>query len=245
MSNPTNIRWDGHASFRITSPEGVVVLIDPWITENPSCPIKLNDVTSADLILVTHDHFDHSSDAVAIAKRTGATVIGMPETVGRLQLEAGLPAENVLFDGIGMNIGGRVTVKGISVVMVQAFHSSQTGSPCGYMVILEDGTTIYHAGDTGLFQSMELFKRIYHPHVALLPIGSVFTMDPAQAACALALLDPEVCIPMHFGTFPILEQDARTFADLAAKEAEGVNVVVLDPGGEYTLPLHKTAGGNR
>ena len=236
MNNPTKIRWEGHAFFRITSPGGKVILIDPWITENPSCSITLEDVTEADLVLITHDHFDHVADAAAIVKKTGAIIVGMPETMSRLQVEDDMPGENVANDGIGINIGGTTTVTGIQVVMVQAFHSSQTGAPCGYIVTLEDGTTIYHAGDTGVFQSMKLFRKLYHPHVALLPIGGVFTMDPVQAARALDLLEPKVCIPMHFGTFPILEQNADGFLALAAKESKKVEVVVLEPGGEYPYP---------
>jgi L-ascorbate metabolism protein UlaG (beta-lactamase superfamily) len=134
-----------------------------------------------------------------------------------------------------MNIGGCATVEGITVTMVQAFHSSATGLPCGYLVKLEDGTTIYHAGDTGIFDSMRLLGELYPIDLALLPIGSVFTMDPYQAAKAVALLKPKKAIPMHYKTFPILEQSADNFVNLVNREAPQVEVVVLDPGQEYNL----------
>jgi L-ascorbate metabolism protein UlaG (beta-lactamase superfamily) len=132
-----------------------------------------------------------------------------------------------------MNIGGNLVYEGISVTMTQAFHSSATGSPCGYIIRLEDGTTLYHAGDTGLFDTMRTFGELYPIDVAMLPIGSVFTMDPLQAARAVRLLSPKKVIPMHFKTFPILVQDASGFMDLVGKEAPGVEIVSLNPGEEY------------
>ena len=136
---------------------------------------------------------------------------------------------------MGMNIGGSVTIEGITITMTQAFHSSGTGAPSGYIIKLEDGTVIYHAGDTGIFDSMRLLGELYRINLALLPVGSVFTMDPQQAARALTLLKPKRVIPMHYKTFPILEQSADRFVELARKEAPEVKVLVLEPGQEYTL----------
>jgi L-ascorbate metabolism protein UlaG (beta-lactamase superfamily) len=229
-----SIRWLGHASFIISSPGGKTVVIDPWIVDNPLCPLKLEDIKEAHLVLVSHDHFDHAGNAVDIARKTGATVIAQPETENRFRTELGLPDSQVLYS-VGMNIGGCATVEGITVTMVQAFHSSATGLPCGYVVKLEDGTTIYHAGDTGIFDSMRLLGELYPIDLALLPIGSVFTMDPYQAAKAVALLKPKKAIPMHYKTFPILEQSADNFVNLVNREAPQVEVVVLDPGQEYNL----------
>ena len=229
-----SIRWLGHASFIISSPGGKTVVIDPWIVDNPLCPLKLEDIKEAHLVLVSHDHFDHAGNAVDIARKTGATVIAQPETENRFRSELGLPDSQVLY-GVGMNTGGCATVEGITVTMVQAFHSSATGQPCGYLVKLEDGTTIYHAGDTGIFDSMRLLGELYPIDLALLPIGSVFTMDPYQAAKAVALLKPKKVVPMHYKTFPILEQSADNFVNLVNREAPQVEVVVLDPGQEYNL----------
>lgn len=231
----TTLKFLGHAAFSIETPGGKTVLLDPWIEGNPLSPIKVGDVRKADLILVTHDHMDHLGDAVEIARRTGGMVVGCPETVGRLQTELKLPAEQVPFGGFGMNIGGSVELKGIRVIMTEALHSSATANPCGYILKLEDGTTLYHAGDTGIFESMRLMGDLYKIDVALLPIGSCFTMDPVQAARALKLLDAKTVIPIHYRTFPFLVQEATEFVELAGKEAPGAKVVVLEPGQEHTL----------
>jgi L-ascorbate metabolism protein UlaG (beta-lactamase superfamily) len=228
------IKWLGHAGFQITSEKGKIIVIDPWLTDNPLAPCKAEDVTEADLVLVTHDHFDHVADAARIVKATGATLVGMPETVGRLKAEEGVPDSQIVF-GTGMNIGGTASFDGIEVTMTQAFHSSQTGNPAGYIVKLEEGYTIYHAGDTGIFSSMKLLGDLFTINLALLPIGSVFTMDPVQASAAAKLLEAKAVIPMHYKTFPILEQDASSFAEIMKREASDIKVVVLEPGQEHML----------
>jgi len=228
------IKWLGHAGFQITSGKGKIIIIDPWLTDNPLASCKAEDITKADFLLVTHDHFDHIADAAQILKATGATLIGMPETVGRLKEEAGVPDSQIVF-GTGMNIGGTVSSNGIAITMTQAFHSSQTGSPAGYLIRLEDGYTVYHAGDTGIFSSMKLLGELFHIDLALLPIGGVFTMDPKQASVAAKLLGTNTVIPMHYKTFPILEQDTSSFTEIMRKEASGIEVVVLDPGEEYIV----------
>lgn len=227
-----SVKWIGHAGFIITTPGGKTVLIDPWIEGNPLCPLKLNDIKQAHLVLVTHDHFDHAANAVDIAKKTGAMVIAQPETENRFRNELKLPEAQVLY-GFGMNIGGSVPVQGITVTMVQAYHSSATGSASGYLLKLEDGTTIYHAGDTGIFASMSLLGKLYPIDLALLPIGCVFTMDSFQAAKAVGMLKPRKVIPMHYKTFPILEQSADNFVTLAKKAAPKTEIIVLQPGQEY------------
>ena len=228
------IKWWGHAAFCVTSSTGKKVLFDPWIVDNPTCSIKLQDVGTADIILISHDHFDHVGNSVEISESTGAVVCVAPETANRLKEEMGLPPENVVLYGGGMNVGGSVDIDGITVVMTQAFHSSASAEAYGYIVKLEDGTTIYHAGDTGIFSSMGLLGEIYGIDVALLPIGSCYTMDPVQAAAATKLIKPKVVIPMHFGSFPILEPDATRFAQLVKEQSPQVEVVVLKPGEEYS-----------
>lgn len=230
----TVIKWISHAAFKITSSGGKIIYIDPWL-ENPLSKYTLNDVQQATLVLVTHDHFDHVGQAAEIVKKTGGLLVANVETARRLQSEAQLPAEKVCYFGYGMNIGGNLTYEGISLNMTQAFHSTASGAPCGYVMQLEDGTTIYHAGDTGIFDTMKLLGEIYHIDLALLPIGSVFTMDPRQAVWAAKLISPRKVIPMHYKTFPILVQDPKDFVELAKKEAPGVEVIVLNPGEEYTL----------
>jgi len=229
------LKWLSRAAFIITSPEGKTIIIDPWIVDNPLCPIKVDDIEAADIVLVTHDHSDHTGSAVDIAKKTGAILVAMVETARRFQSELGLPAQNVVHGGRGTNIGASTEIKGITITMTQAFHSSRTALAAGYIIRLEDGTTIYHAGDTGIFESMRLLAEMYPLDVALLPIGSSYTMDPMQAAWATKLLKPKTVIPMHYKGLDVLEQDASRFVQLVAKEAPEVEVVVLEPGQEYCL----------
>ncbi len=229
-----SVKWLGHSACQITSASGCVILIDPWITDNPSCPVSKEDIGKVDIILLTHDHFDHmGTDIPYLVNGTNAVIIAQPELVGVLQ-ECEVSAENIIF-GMGMNIGGQVEVAGVKVTMTQAFHSGTAGSAVGFIIILEDGKTIYHAGDTGIFASMELLGKIYPIDLALLPIGSVFVMDPLQAAYSLTLLKPDKVIPIHYKTFPILVQDASEFIKLAGEKAPEVKVEALQPGQELLL----------
>ena len=222
------IKYFGHAGFQILSEKGKIIIIDPWFTDNPMASCTANDITKADLVLVTHDHFDHVGDAAQIVKATGATLVGMPETVGRL-MEDGVPESQIVY-GMGMNIGGTVQLDGICITMTQAFHSSQTAAPAGYIIKLENGLTCYHAGDTGVFSSMEIFGKLYNIDLAMLPIGGVFTMDPSQAVMAARLLGVGKVIPMHYGTFPVLEQTPASFVEMMKKSLPDVEVVILEPG---------------
>lgn len=230
-----SVRWLGHAACQITTEKGVVILIDPWISGNPSCPVKKEDIKRADLILITHDHFDHlGTDVPDLVKATGAMVIVQPELVETLQ-KAGVSADHIVHFGMGMNIGAQAEIAGIKIIMTQAFHSCAAGSPAGYIVILDDGKTIYHTGDTGVFDSMRLFGEIYNIDLALVPIGSVFTMNPFQAAVSLALIKPKIAIPIHYQTFPVLTQDAGEFIDLSSKKAPEVKVEAIKPGQEVQI----------
>ena len=134
------VKWLGHAFFQITSQNGKIIYIDPWITENPSCSMKLSDFDRADVILVTHDHFDHVGQTVELSKQTGATVVAPVETAQSLK-EQGVPESQIIFGGFGMNIGGTAEIDGIKLTMTQAFHSSATASPAGYIITTEDGKT--------------------------------------------------------------------------------------------------------
>lgn len=237
----------GQSAFKLES-GGKTILIDPWITENPVSPVTIDDITKADLILITHDHFDHigdthdqegktihAGDTIAIAKKTGAQVVAVFETAARL-LADGLPPQNILFGGFGKDIGGPTDINGISLVMTPAVHSSQSGVPVGYIIKFPGGATVYHAGDTAIFGDMLIWGTLYPIDLALLPIGGHFTMDASQAAKSLKLLTPRKAIPMHYGTFPgILDPNADEFVTLAKKYAYGVSVIVLKPGEKYIL----------
>jgi L-ascorbate metabolism protein UlaG (beta-lactamase superfamily) len=231
----TVIRWLGHAFFQITSATGKVIVVDPWIEGNPSCPVTVQDLDRADIVAVTHNHFDHVGQAVELIAKTGATLVTMVETTEALKA-AGVPAERCLFGGIGMNIGGQVNLDGIRITMTLALHSSASGNPTGFVIELEDGKTIYHAGDTGIFSDMALIGELYPLDMALLPIGDVFTMGTKQAAKAVTLLQPKAVIPMHFGSFPILVQDSSLFAAAVNQSRPQTRVVALKPGETFELP---------
>jgi L-ascorbate metabolism protein UlaG (beta-lactamase superfamily) len=200
------ITWLGHASFRIETPAGKTVLIDPWVTTNPSCPDGEKNFKKVDVILCTHGHGDHFSDVEAIAKKHKPTVVVMHELGEYLQKKG---VEKVA----GMGKGGTQTVGDIKVTMVHADHSGGIdigdqaiygGEPCGYVVEFAGGLKIYHAGDTAVFGDMQIIREIYGPELAMLPIGDYYTMGPREAAYACKLLRPKAVIPMHWGTFPVL-----------------------------------------
>ena len=226
------ITWLGHATFIFEVPGGGRILIDPWVMNNPSCPDELKDVGDIDAMLITHAHFDHIADAVEIAKAKSPQVVAIAETGGWLGSKG---VENV----IDMNIGGTVEVAGCKVHMTNAVHScgitdgDQTlygGSAAGFVVELETGYSVYHAGDTAVFSDMALIAKLLEPDLALLPIGDHYTMGPRSAAEAIRLLKVKTVIPMHFGTFPIL----RGTPDELRKEADdvsGLEVVDLAVGG--------------
>lgn len=226
------VKWLGHAACLITSQQGTTILIDPWITDNPSCSVKKEDIGKVDIILVSHDHFDHiGTDIPYFVEKYGSTIVVQPELVGSFEKFS----DNIAVYGMGMNIGGTIEVKGIKITMTQAFHSSVAASGCGYIVTLEDGKTIYHAGDTGIFASMEILGEIYNIDLALVPIGSVFVMDPVQAAYSLRLLQPKAAIPIHYATFPVLVQDTSEFLQLAKEKAPQTEVIDLKPGESFSL----------
>jgi L-ascorbate metabolism protein UlaG (beta-lactamase superfamily) len=228
------VRWLGHAFFQVTSASGKVVVIDPWIEGNPSCPVSLQDFGRVDIVAITHNHFDHVGQAAELIAKTGATLVAMVETTEALKA-AGVPAERCLFGGIGMNIGGQVDLDGIRITMTQALHSSASGNPSGLVIELEDGATLYHAGDTGIFADMGLIGELYPLDVALLPIGDVFTMGIKQAAKAVSLLQPKVVIPMHYASFPILVADPAPFVAAVGQSRPQTRVVVLKPGEAFEI----------
>lgn len=223
-----SLTWYGHSNFLISLPDnGLSVLIDPYFSYNPTCPVTW-DAVNPDLVLVTHDHGDHVGDAVNICKRTGAMcgcVVGTAEKL----IRQGIPQAQIS-GGTGFNIGGTFEFRGIRVTMTQAFHSSDSGVPVGYIITLPNGFTVYHAGDTGIFSSMGLLGLLYPLDVALLPIGGFYTMDAYQAAHSVRLLNPATVVPMHWGTFPALAQSPDAFADILARECPRTRLAVMQPG---------------
>ena len=232
----TAITWFGHACIEIVSPGGKVVLIDPWFA-NPMSPRAPETVDRCDLMLVTHGHSDHVGNALQIASRTRPAWPAIHEL--SLWLARNYAGKD---DVIGMNKGGTVEAAGLRVSMTGADHSAgewnaggettlYLGEPAGFVVELEDGTRIYHAGDTALFGDMRLIKELWHPDVALLPIGGLFTMDPEAAAIAVEYLGVAHVMPIHYGTFPILAGTPdRLRAGLMARGLDSVTVHAPRPG---------------
>jgi L-ascorbate metabolism protein UlaG (beta-lactamase superfamily) len=227
------LTWLGHATFRLDSDRGKRIYVDPFLTGNPKTPPGEVTPERVDVIAVTHGHGDHVGDTVALSQaHPHAPVIALLELKGWL----GAQGANV-GDLPGPNKGGSQEVDGIRFTLVNAFHSgsapdgSYAGEPCGIVVRLEDGKTIYFAGDTCVFGDMALIARIYRPDVAVLPIGGWFTMDPAEAAVALELLGNPRCVPCHYGTFPMLTGSPAALARLAP----GATIEQIEPGGSIEL----------
>ena len=200
------VTWIGHATFEVVSPGGTTLLIDPFILKNPKAPAAMKDLSryQPDAILVSHSHFDHTADAAAIAKATGAKVVGASDHVRGFDLAKG--------QGLRGNPGGKVKVGDIVVHFVPAMHSSTPGGrPVGFVLAFADGRTLYHTGDTGIFGDMALIQELHAPNIILLQAGGgPFNQDPKAAALAIKkFFDPDVIVPMHYGTFGILSDEAE------------------------------------
>ncbi len=228
---PASLTWLGHAAFRLDTPGGKRVYIDPWL-ENPHCPESERQPERVDVVALTHGHDDHVGQTVEIWRRFSPFVLAIVE------LRGWLGSQGVEFRlEHAVNKGGSVEAEGLRFTLVNAFHSSSSedgtylGEAAGWVVRLEDGTTIYFAGDTCVFGDMALIGRMYSPSVAVLPIGGHFTMDPEGAAVALELLGVERCVPSHYGTFPLLTGTPEELRRLAP----GVEVLAPEPGETIAL----------
>lgn len=229
----TRVKWFGHAAFSITTPKGKVLLIDPWL-KNPTNPEAkdgkdpLASIPKVDYILLTHGHRDHLGDAVEIAKKTGAALVANPELAGNLVKLADFPAQQASTDAI-MGIGGEIQVADgeVTVAMTPAVHSSSVfnpkagpaeaeraygGNPAGFVLIIKDGPTIYHSGDTAYFKDMETLGEEYSVDLALLNIGGHFGMEPRMAAKAAKSVRARLAVPQHYATFPGIAANADAFA---------------------------------
>jgi len=228
------LRWLGHSAFELISRENLKILIDPFVSNNPACPLTVEEL-DADIICVTHGHADHFGDTMEIANRTGAIIVGNHEHSVYLARQG--------FDSQGINIGGSIKLYDIEINMVDAKHSSDMdfideigagGSASGYIIKLENGRKIYHSGDTGIFVDMrEVIGEIYQPDIALIPIGDRYTMGPKDAAIAAQWINPEIVIPMHYNTFPVIQQEPTEFAERVEAADSKIRVVILEPGQLY------------
>lgn len=221
------VTWFGHAAFKIEM-DGKVILFDPWFgnPKNPNPDVKIE---KCDAIFVTHDHGDHGLDeAIEISKRLGTPIV----TVYDIAVKAEERGAKV----VGMNIGGSTEVNDIKVFMTEATHSSTEGVPVGFIIEI-DGKMFYHAGDTGLYGTMNLMGELFDIDVAFLPIGDHFTLGPRLAAVATKLLKPKKVVPMHYGTFPVLTGTPEKFMNELKKQDVKVDVVVLNPGETKEIEL--------
>jgi L-ascorbate metabolism protein UlaG (beta-lactamase superfamily) len=225
-----SLTWLGHASFRLDSPGGKRIYVDPFL-EGPTCPEGERDPERVDLILITHGHEDHVGSTVELWEKHKPRVIAPVELRRWLETKGVEDAQ-----GSDPNKGGTVDADGIKVTVTNAHHSSSIegaymGEPSGLVVELEDGKKVYFAGDTCVFGDMQLIGRIYEPDVAVLPIGDHYTMGPREAAVACELLGVKRVVPCHWGTFPLL----RGRPEQLAKLAPGVQVEQIQPGDSVTL----------
>jgi L-ascorbate metabolism protein UlaG (beta-lactamase superfamily) len=234
-ANPTGITWYGHSAFKVTTPNGKVLLIDPWLANPANLKGKelLAGLDKADQILLTHAHGDHIGDTVEIAKKTGAKLVASFDLMKAMVKYAGFPAKQADFAGTG-NFGGTVTLLGgeVKITFVHALHSSAVeyddksglpkslayaGNPGGFVIAVTNGPTIYHTGDTDLFGDMKLIGDLSGVDVMLACIGDKFTMGPERAAMAVELVNPKIVIPMHFGTFAPLTGTPEAFEQALKK----------------------------
>jgi L-ascorbate metabolism protein UlaG (beta-lactamase superfamily) len=228
------VTWLGHGTFKLRTPAGKTLLLDPWVQGNPACPADQKQLGPLDAMLITHGHGDHIGDAVTLARESRPT-----QVVGVFEIGVWLEKKGVE-NTVGMNKGGTLDLGWVRVTMVHADHSCGIsegdeiiygGEAVGYVLRFPDGFCLYAAGDTNVFGDMHIIGELYHPEVTILPIGDFYTMGPREAAYAARLVNPRGVIPAHFGTFPALTGTPTALRqELAALGAGHIEVAELRPG---------------
>lgn len=226
----TVVTWLGHATVHIATAKGTSILIDPFIEHNPKYPKGHKLPEKIDLILATHGHGDHVADLVAVAEKHNSTVVGIVELMGWAQAQG-------VKKTVGMNLGGSWKFEDVTLSMVEAKHSSgvdggaqviYAGVPIGFVIIVQDGPVLYHAGDTSVFLDMQLIRDLYQPQLAMLPIGDFYTMGPKAAAMAAKYLGASAVLPIHYGTFPALTGTPEELSKFL--DGSGIEVKAILPG---------------
>jgi L-ascorbate metabolism protein UlaG (beta-lactamase superfamily) len=250
MASQTQVIWYGQSAFKITTPSGHVLLIDPWIMNprNPNGKDDLANLKQVDLILVTHGHSDHVGNAVEIAKKTGAKLVAGLDLATAMITVLGFPCKQAEMDTTPL-FGGEVKLLDgqLTVTLVPAFHGSglgkdddstpvYAGEPGGMIIALRDGPTFYHTGDTDLFSDMALVSRYNEIDIMMVCIGDHFTMGPKRAADAVKLVNPGQVIPMHYGTFPVLTGTPEEFGRELKKRDVKAELRVMKIGEIIALP---------
>ncbi len=229
METKTDIRWLGHSAFRLTSPEGKVIYIDPFLSQNPKTPEEHKHPEEADYILLTHGHEDHVGDTLEIAERTGCRVVCQVE-LSHLLKKKGLKEDQ----RVEFNKGGTIRFDDFSVTLVSANHSSSfggeyAGEAGGLVIAFDDDLIFYHLGDTNIFADLEIYGDLYEPDLIAVPIGDYYTMGPDEAAHCCEMIEAEYAVPIHYGTFPVLTGDPKEFKQLTEKYCE-TEVLIPTPG---------------
>jgi L-ascorbate metabolism protein UlaG (beta-lactamase superfamily) len=246
----TRVHWYGQSAFRIDTPSGGVILIDPWLSV-PTNPDKgsIAGLERVDYILLTHGHRDHVGDAVEIARKTGAVLVAPYGLQFNAVSVLGYPDKQAT-TATGGNVGGTIELPkaGARVTLTNAVHGSEltppnipapapgqpgavaSGNPVGFVLQIQDGPTIYHTGDTDVFEDMKLIPAFHEVDLMLACIGGHFTMDPVRAALAVELVKPKHVVPMHFGTYPVLAGTAEQFREALQKRKLAGRLIVMKPG---------------
>jgi len=234
-SSGIQVTWLGHSTFKIVTSQGKILVIDPWLGNNPACPAGMKRLDRVDVVALTHGHFDHFEDAVTLGHALKPRFVANFEICQYLEMEG-------VEGTCAMNKGGTQVVEGIRFTMVPASHTSSIrhgdrilpgGEAVGYILEFENGFKIYEAGDTTVFGDMKLIAELYRPDLTLLPIGDLFTMGPREAALACRLMRPRRVIPKHYGTFPPLTGTPAALRELT-RDLPEMEIVALKPGESWS-----------